>query len=553
MEDVSGQSWIGGRRTQLWIVLTLLIAALVPMRGALSDRPLDGHEVLVAQTAREMIASGDMLVPTFNTEQRLKKPPLMYWAVIGVAKVVPGAQGVPPWAARLPSWIAGVALVGIIIALGARVHSRGAGILAGLLLSTAVGYFTYASNARPEMLYGALGGLALLGFVHAALSADRSASQSLGALLGWAGVGLATLAKGPHLPLLIVLGVIVFLIASKRGAQVARVIRPLTGLGVFVLIVAPWAITLIAHVPQTTDVWMQELFGNSAGDQGEGLLAHISPYYAYAVFQLMLPWAPCLLLGFFAPWNKATREFAPTRVLFWIVIMTLLVMTFPDHRRWYYLLPIAPALAVLASVGTIGAMRAMAPSRTVRRVGTALVMVIALGAGLTAFVIHRQSTIDPIAIVMIAGVAGAVATAAASCRRAACRSTIGAAIGVWALLFILTGHEPGWSDDGRYVEWEFAEDIARQVPDHDPLVTWRVDEAVLVYATDRPIMTMRTLDGLTLPVGEDTVWVVTREQFIDDVPAEWGALVRDRSDLEEGDREREVLLALKPRNRPPAI
>ncbi len=533
----------------LAVAFVLLVAAIVPMRGVFSDRPLDGHEVLVAQTAREMIRSGDMLVPTFNAEERLKKPPLMYWAVIGVARAIPGAGDVPSWAARLPSWLAGIALVGATIALGARVHSRGAGLLAGLLLATSVGYFTLANSARPEMLYGALAAIALLGFTAASLAPDRTRARRLGALVGWIGIGLATLAKGPHLPLLIVLGVVTHLLIARRGREIGRIIRPLAGLAVFTLIVGPWAWALIAHAPQTMGVWRQELFGNSAGDPGEGLWAHISPYYIYAPFQFLLPWAPCLLLGLFAPWSKRATDFAPARVLFWIVIATLVVMTIPDHRRWYYLVPIAPALAVLASLGTIGAMRLMAPSRAVRRLGTTTAIVIASGAAVAAYVVHRQSQVDPIVIVVIAVVIGAIATAAFACRRAACRATVGAAIASWAFLFAVTGHEPGWSDDHRYVEWGFAQDIALRVPDDDPLITWRVDESVLVYATDRPVQRVRSLDGYELPAGEETLWVVTREQFIDDVPAEWGATVRHRSALEDGDHEREVLLALT--RRPP--
>lgn len=520
------------------------------MGGVFSSRPLDGHEVLVAQSAREMMASGDYLVPSFNDEARLKKPPLMYWLVIGVAKVIPGAGDVPEWAARLPSWLAGIALVGVTMALGWRLGGRAMGVLAGLLLATSVGYFTLTNSARPEMVYGALGGLATLGFVRATLAEDRTAAQRRGALVGWIGFALATLAKGPHLPGLILFGVMIHLLLSRQGERLSAVVRPFTGLVVFALIVGPWAAALIVHAPETVDVWYHELIGNSSGDEGSGLLAHVSAYYLHAPFRLLLPWAPCVVLGLFAPWSKRSSDFAAVRVLFWIVIATLVVMTIPDHRRWYYLIPIAPALAVMSAAGTLGAMRVMTPSRTVRMFGTFMVLLIVFGAGAALIEVSQPMRVGPAVVVVMALVIGAAVMAAVSCRRAACGVTVGAAVFAWAALFTLTGHLHGWWGEQRYEEWRFAEVVAERVPDDDPLYTWRVDEAVLVYATDRPVERVRDLEDIDDHPPEETIWVVTREEFADDVSDEWRSWIIHESPPGAEDGYTEVLLALRARTDP---
>ncbi len=54
---------------------------------ASSSIPLDSHEILVAETAQEMIQRGDWIVPYFNGQPRLDKPPVSYWATAAIASV----------------------------------------------------------------------------------------------------------------------------------------------------------------------------------------------------------------------------------------------------------------------------------------------------------------------------------------------------------------------------------------------------------------------------------------------------------------------------------
>ena len=45
-----------------------------------TDRAVDKiQEARIAETAREMVVDGDWLVPHYNGEVRLQKPPLTYW------------------------------------------------------------------------------------------------------------------------------------------------------------------------------------------------------------------------------------------------------------------------------------------------------------------------------------------------------------------------------------------------------------------------------------------------------------------------------------------
>src|SRR5262245_66148600 len=67
-----------------------------------------------AEAAREMLASGDWIVPTFNYRLRSDKPVLLYWLQVAAYRVV----GVNELAARLPSALAAALAILALYRLG---------------------------------------------------------------------------------------------------------------------------------------------------------------------------------------------------------------------------------------------------------------------------------------------------------------------------------------------------------------------------------------------------------------------------------------------------
>src|SRR5206468_6050677 len=97
----------------------------------------DPDEAHYAQTAREMMTSGDWWVPYFNEEPFFDKP-VLFHQLQGLAMLVLGPTEL---AARLVPALASLALIGITVWLGAKTVSRDVGITAGLLLSISPGIF----------------------------------------------------------------------------------------------------------------------------------------------------------------------------------------------------------------------------------------------------------------------------------------------------------------------------------------------------------------------------------------------------------------------------
>ncbi len=111
------------------------------------------HEAFVAQAAREMIASGDWLVPTVGGQPWLEKPPLPIWLVAGLSWA---AGGVTEWAARVPSALAAVGVALGVASLAARRFGPTVGLLAGLIQATTAWTVLRGRLGEADILLAAL-------------------------------------------------------------------------------------------------------------------------------------------------------------------------------------------------------------------------------------------------------------------------------------------------------------------------------------------------------------------------------------------------------------
>ena len=75
---------------------------------------IDRDEPRFAEASREMIERGNYIVPYFNNQLRLDKPPLTYWAQVSSYRVF----GENDFAARFPSAIAAALTALSIVRLG---------------------------------------------------------------------------------------------------------------------------------------------------------------------------------------------------------------------------------------------------------------------------------------------------------------------------------------------------------------------------------------------------------------------------------------------------
>jgi 4-amino-4-deoxy-L-arabinose transferase-like glycosyltransferase len=102
---------------QLIIILT---AALLFMHS-LGKAPLfDWDEINFAESAREMIETGNYMQVQVNYEPFWEKPPFYFWMTAASMKVF----GVNEFAARFPNAVCGIVTLLVIFSIGRRLHDR---------------------------------------------------------------------------------------------------------------------------------------------------------------------------------------------------------------------------------------------------------------------------------------------------------------------------------------------------------------------------------------------------------------------------------------------
>ncbi len=118
------------KNTYFWILFVALCAILLVRLGATPIYILD--EVKNAQCAREMLQRGDLIVPTFNGELRVDKPPLHYFFMMASYKIF----GVNEFAARFFSVIMGLLTILVTYKFTKRLFNPFAAFCACLVLAT---------------------------------------------------------------------------------------------------------------------------------------------------------------------------------------------------------------------------------------------------------------------------------------------------------------------------------------------------------------------------------------------------------------------------------
>ncbi len=327
---------VAGWRQWEFAALTVLVLGVYFAR--LTSLPVCGEESRWANAAREMIATGDWVVPRQQGTIFPERPPLGSWAM-GLVGLVRG--DVDLVATRLPSAAATLAMVLGIYGYAVLWLSRRGAFAAAASYATFGQVMQIGRLGESEALFTLFVGGALLTW-HGMYISGRSR------LLAWcAGYGLAAfgaLVKGPQAPIYFVGACGVFLVLERNWRWLfcwAHVV----GAAVFAVIVGAWL------VPFATNNWqvVDDIWAGLAQDRFtiSGLLSHMASY-PLETFGCLLPWSP-LLLALLHP--RVRRSIWAERPAMKFLLVALAV-TYPSvwlaaGARGRYYMPLYPCLAVL--------------------------------------------------------------------------------------------------------------------------------------------------------------------------------------------------------------
>jgi 4-amino-4-deoxy-L-arabinose transferase-like glycosyltransferase len=325
-------------------ILALMLLCFLMFFWNLNGIDLWGSdEPRYAEVAREMVAHNHWIVPHFNGEVYLNKPPLFFW-FIGLFSLITGE--VTELTARLPAALMGLGTVLVVFFLGRRLVNQRVGFFAALMLATSPQFHKYARMVRLDLPFTFFITLAIAAFFYGRTAVKH---KKWCFLAFWFFMSLATLIKGP-LGIFLPLCVVFFYLLFNKELRFFKQIQPLSGAIVIFCVVFAWLIP--AH-----------LLGGSEYTEGNTVKSgfmylinpwnHSKPIYHYfpelligaAPWSLFLPSALILCLSE----RDAERRKRLLFPVFWFLTI-FIIFTLGLSKRASYILPLYPAVALLVAV-----------------------------------------------------------------------------------------------------------------------------------------------------------------------------------------------------------
>ena len=315
---------------------------------------IDRDEPRFAEASREMIERGDYIVPHFNNQLRLDKPPLAYWAQVASYKIF----GQNDLAARFPSAVAAALVALSILAWGSRIGGNRVGWWAAIIFTLSLQTFVHAKAAVADMwlvLFMTTAHWSAYELVRDRLwPTDQASTLKHQTLFWWfvlyLSLALGFLAKGPiaWTPLL-TLAAMKLLVRDVELAKRCKFVR---GILLMLAIVALWGVPALI---QTDGEFLRIGIGRHVvgrsfgameghGANSLGIYLLLLPFYFVAIFASFFPWSiklPSLTKKLWRSRDKIDI-YLITGAAIIFVIFSLIKTKLP-----HYTLPAFPLLSLL--------------------------------------------------------------------------------------------------------------------------------------------------------------------------------------------------------------
>ena len=361
---------------QKWGLPALTLFTFFFLLGSRSlNEPDEGR---YSEIAREMIETGDWLVPHLWYLPHLDKPPMTYWLVAASMKLL----GQNEWAARLPAALAGVSGVWAAFLLGCSLGGRRAGFWSAVILQSSLLFFVMSRMLTPDIFVTQFTAWAMYFFWRSWLAAkaesgsagilparsnfvdgetrrqDGGAPGKSGIILwhlaGWIAIALGFLTKGPIALAIPAVALAALLVFRRKEIQQMKILFAglMAGFALFLILAAPWFLAVFQRMPESAHYM---ILGQAAGHLLGTTIKNRSggPFYFFGILAAgLLPWT--FLLGWLwrrSHWRALTGRQKDGWLLLNVwAIFTFTLFSFSHAKLPAYILPIFPALAVLIAL-----------------------------------------------------------------------------------------------------------------------------------------------------------------------------------------------------------
>lgn len=316
------------------------MVALVYLFGLFID--LTGDSGLYAAISRQMVESGDWFNLKINGNAYDQKPHLFFWlAGLGIQLF-----GNSNFAFKLFPFIYGMAGIYFTYRLGKQLFSEEAGKWAALIVATSQIFFLYFFDFHTDSVLQTGVVLALW-----QLAAYLQNKKWTNFVLGFLGVGLAMLSKGPVGAILPFFAVLLHLVYQKDFRQLFHP-KWLLGLPVILIIISPSLIHLYNSFgfEGIKFYFITNNFGRITGEYAGSSTDYF--FYLHTLLWAFLPWTIIVLTAIYSTikdWILNKKENRWSIFLLGSVIVLVSILSISKGKAPNYFLIAIPPIAVIAA------------------------------------------------------------------------------------------------------------------------------------------------------------------------------------------------------------
>lgn len=321
---------------------------------------IDVDEPRYAEAGREMLESGNWIVPYFNYVPRFDKPVLFYWFEAISMKIF----GVNEFAARIPSVLSAFLCLAFVFYLLKTFFDKTVALIGVLVLMSSFEFITLSRFSVTDMVLSSLISSSLICFFlgyNQILSSHRSFKLQISKFSYWyifafVFLGLAFLTKGPIAILIATLVLFPFFWWIRKLDYFFKSKSFWLGFGLFILLIFPWYLAVhIATKGEFTRTFFLLHNFNRYTDVVSGHKGSIF-YFIPIVLIGFLPWIFFLPQAIGAVVKKglktllvSPKEQLPWFCLWWFLIV-FLFFSLSKTKLLTYVLPLFPALSIIVSL-----------------------------------------------------------------------------------------------------------------------------------------------------------------------------------------------------------